>query len=364
MSELTNPDLGWEYSQTMNYGLDFGLFNNRLSGTVEYYVQKTNDVLLQVSLPSSNGVDKYMANIGKTENKGLELSLNGTILDNLNGWTWEAGVNLYVNRNKLTALASGAERDENNWWFVGHSINVIYDYEKIGLWQESDVNRQLFEPNVEAGEIRVKYTGEYNADGTPVRVINASDRQIMEIDPDFQGGFNTRVAYKGFDLSVIGSFKSGGTLISNLYGSGGYLNNLNTRSGNNVKVDYWTPENTGAKYPKPAGKLSSDNPKYASTLAYFDGSYMKIRTISLGYNFDQRWMKNLGITKLRLYATVQNPFVMFSPYKKESGMDPETNSYGNENAAVAYSNNLKRLLTIGTNTPTTRNYLFGMNLTF
>jgi hypothetical protein len=130
-------------------------------------------------------------------------------------------------------------------------------------------------------------------------------------------------------------------------------------------VDYWTPENTDAKYPKPGGVMSSDNPKYGGTLGYFDASYMKIRTISLGYNFESLgWLKNAGIEKLRIYATAQNPFVMFSPYYKESGMDPETNSYGNENAAVSLGNNLKRLLTIGTNTPTTRNYLFGINLTF
>ena len=99
-------------------------------------------------------------------------------------------------------------------------------------------------------------------------------------------------------------------------------------AGDNVKIDYWTPENTGAKYPNPGGVLSGDNPKYGSTLGYFDASYLKIRTITLGYNFDQiGWMKNNGYYKLRIYVTAQNPFVMFSPYHKESGMDPETNSY-------------------------------------
>ena len=104
----------------------------------------------------------------------------------------------------------------------------------------------------------------------------------------------------------------------------------------------------------------------ASTLGYFDASYLKIRTISLGYNFAQTWIKKAGIDKLRIYVTVQNPFVMFSPYHKESGMDPETNSFGNENttAASPLSVNLRRLLTIGTNTPSTRNYLIGINLTF
>jgi hypothetical protein len=185
----------------------------------------------------------------------------------------------------------------------------------------------------------------------------------MSLQPNFQGGFNTRVGWNGLDLSIVGTFKNGGLLNSTLYGSSGYLNNLNSRAGNNVRVDYWTPENTGAKYPAPGG-VGGDNPKYGSTLGYFDASYLKIRTISLGYNVKEKFLARTGLVKLRVYATVQNPFVMFSPYHKESGMDPETNSYGNENAAAPLSANLKRILTIGTNTPSTRNYLVGLNLTF
>ncbi len=365
VSTLPNPNLGWEYSITKNIGLDFSIMRNRLSGTIEYYITNTKDILLSVNLPPTSGVDSYMANIGETQNKGIEISLNGVILNNLNGWTWEAGFNLYANRNKLVKLSSESERDEINWWFVGHPIDVIYDYEKIGLWQEADTALlKVLEPGGKFGMIRVKYTGDYNEDGTPTRAIGPADRQIIEIEPDFQGGFNTRIAYKGLDLSIIGTFKKGGILNSTLYGSSGYLNLMSGRRGN-VKVDYWTPENTDAKYPKPGGPTSNDNPKYGSTLGYFDASYLKIRTITLGYNFDQmKSLKSIGVYKLRLYFTLQNPLVLFSPYHKESGMDPETNSYGNENAAVPYSNNLRRLLTIGTNTPTTRNYLFGINLTF
>jgi len=282
----------------------------------------------------------------------------------LDGWTWEAGINLYTNHNTLVSLASGQLKDENNWWFVGSPIDVIYDYEKIGLWQEGDPYLDVLEPGGNIGMIKVKYTGEYKEDGTPTRKIDTSDRQIIDIEPNFQGGFNTRVAYKGIDLNIIGTFKSGGILNSTLYGSGGYLNNMNARSGNNVKIDYWTPENTDAKYPKPGGIQTSDNPKYGSTLGYFDASYLKIKAITLGYNFDRKLMKKTGIQHLRVYFSLQNPLVMFSPYYTESGMDPETNSYGNENAAVAYSYNLRRLLTVGTNTPSTRNYLFGINLTF
>ncbi len=360
VSELPNPNLGWEYSKTWNFGLDFALLDNRLSGTFEYYIQNTHDVLLSVGLPKTAGVSSYMANIGETQNKGIELSLDGIIIDNLNGWTWEAGLNVYSNKNKLVALASERKKDEGNLWFVGNSIDVIYDYTKIGLWQEGDPYFAELEPGGNVGMIKVKYNGPVDENGKPTRAIGADDREVLEVNPDFQGGFNTKVTYKGFDLSAIGTFKSGGILISSLYAANGYLNNLNSRSGNNVKVDFWTPENTDAKYPKPNG-VGGDNPKYGSTLGYFDASYLKVRTIALGYNFNQSVLKNLGIEKLRMYCTVENPFVMFSPYNKESGMDPEPNSYGNENVAVGGP---RRLLIVGTNTPSTRNYLVGLNVTF
>jgi hypothetical protein len=360
VTQLPNPELGWEFSETWNYGLDFTIMKNRLSGTIEYYSTSTKDLLLSLGLPQTSGVSSYTANIGTTQNKGFEISLNGTILNNVNGWTWEAGINLYSNKNKLTALASGQTRDEGNGWFVGHNINAIYDYKMIGLWQQNDPYLSILEPGGNVGMIKVLYTGDYNPDGTPVRQIGAADRQIMDVDPDFQGGFNTRVAYKGFDLSLIGSFQSGGILVSTLNGGSSYLNLMTGRRGN-IKVDYWTTDNTGAKYPAPSGILSGDNPKYINSESYFDGSYMKVRNIQLGYDFSQSLLKNSGVN-LRLYFTVQNPFVMFSKFNKEMGLDPETNSYGNQNVATGgYSS---RILTVGFNAPSTRNYVIGVNLTF
>ena len=362
VSALPNYDLGWEYSSTWNFGLDFTLFGGRLSGTFEYYIQKTSDLLQSVNLPSTSGVSSYVGNVGKSENKGVEFTLNGTILDNHNGWTWDASINISANRNKLTELASGADRDEANNWFVGYPIDAIYDYEKIGLWQEGDPYLDILEPGGNVGMIKVKYTGEYNEDGTPVRQIGPDDRQIMSLESKFTGGFSTRVAYKGFDLNIITAFKCGGKLLSTLHHAGGYLNMLTGRRGQ-VDVDYWTEENTNAKYPKPGGIQSGDNPKYGSTLGYFDASYWKVRNISLGYKFDeQKWLKNFGIQSLRAYVSIQNPFVICSPFHKETGLDPETNSYGNENSATAAFQ--QRFLTVGTNSPSTRNYLFGINLTF
>jgi hypothetical protein len=364
VSSLPNTNLGWEYSSTWNFGLDFSVLNGRINGTLEYYVQKTTDLLQSVNLPATSGVSSYVGNVGKTQNKGVEFTLNGTILDNVNGWTWDASFNLAANRNKLTELASGADEDIENSWFKGYPIDAIYDYVYEGLWQEGDPYLDILEPGGNVGMIKVKYTGGYNEDGTPKRAINEDDRQVISMESKFTGGFSTRLAYKNFDLNIITAFKCGGKLISTLHSSYGYLNMLSGRR-NNVDVDYWTPENTGAKYPKPGGIQSGDNPKYGSTLGYFDASYWKVRNISLGYNFNNHaWLKRLGVSALRAYVTVQNPFVICSPFYKETGLDPETNSYGDENVAVSSTTIQSRFLTIGTNTPSTRNYIFGINLTF
>jgi len=361
VSTAPNASLGWEFSKTWNYGVDFTLLNRRLSGTVEYYITNTEKLLLNKGLPQSSGLSSVTENVGKSQNKGLEISLNGVIIDNPEGFSWEVGGNLYANRNKIVELSSGSDRNENNLWFVGHNINALYDYQYVGLWQQGDPYLNILEPGGNVGMIKVLYTGGYNADGTPVRAIGPADRQIIDTNPDFMGGFNTRFAYKNVDLSVVGAFQKGGVLISTLYGSAGYLNRLTGR-GNNVDVEYWTPENTDVRYPKPGGAMSGDNPKYASTLALFDGSYVKIRTITLGYNFPKYALENLGVTNLRLYATVQNPFVFGSPYYRQSGMDPEPNSRGDENQSVtSYKRNQ---LVIGTNNPSTRNYMLGLNLTF
>ena len=385
VNALPNPELGWEYSKTWNFGLDFSLFNGRLSGSFEYYTQKTKDILLDVSMPSTSGVSSFTGNIGNTQNKGFELTLNGIILDNKNGWHWEAGINLYANRNKLTKLTGAQtadgkpERDEANRWFVGHPIDVIYDYEYDGLWNESDVyevtlpngtqttNFAILEPGGNLGMIKVKYNDDVLDDNrVPTRQIGPDDRRIISMEPDLIGGFNTTVGYKNFDLTVIGAFQIGGKLISAIHSSNGYLNMNSGRRGQ-LDIDYWTEQNTGAKYPKPGGISSSDNPKYGSTLGYFDAGYLKVRAITLGYNFDKlKAVKNFGINRLRLYATIQNPFVLFSPFTNESGLDPETNSWANENTAVAYGeySGKHKMPIVGYNTPTTRNFMFGINVTF
>ncbi|MBN2610788.1 MAG: TonB-dependent receptor [Bacteroidales bacterium] len=379
VSQSPNLNLGWEYSTTWNYGIDFGLFSNRLMGTFEYYSQKTEDVLVAQSLPRTSGVtESFMTNIGKTENKGVELSLNAAIIKDNNGWSWDLGFNFYANRNKIVALASGQEYDKGNGWFVGHPIDVIYDFNKIGIWQlgeESEVVK--YEGSTgEVGMIKVEYTGEYDVNGDPVRQIGTGqtleddDRQILgSIEPDFQGGFNTRVGYKGLDLSVIGYFKSGGILVSAIHSPTSYLNMNNGRRGQ-LEIDYWTLDNPTNAYPKPYGPEVTNHPKYGSTLAYFDASYIKISNITLAYNFKTELLSRAKIDKLRLYVTAQNPLVFASDYYSETGLDPQPNSTSDDihNQAVAPSNNngvvKDRVYVVGYNTPATRNFLFGINVTF
>ena len=268
------------------------------------------------------------------------------------------------------ALADGSDRDEGNAWFVGYPLNCLYDYEYDGLWQPGDPYMDILEPSTEVngmkqaiGTIKVKYHGEYEADGTPKRAINTTDRVPINAEATFQGGFNTTVAWKNLDLTVIGAFQAGGILLSSLHSANSYLNMLTGRRGQ-LNVDYWTPENTGAHYPRPGSLVSSDNPKYASTLAYFNGSYLKIRTITLGYNFHKLGaLKRAGIDNLRVYTTLQNPgLVLFSDYTRETGLDPEPNANGGSTAAGRPGPS--RLSYVGYNTPNTRNFLFGVNLTF
>jgi TonB-dependent starch-binding outer membrane protein SusC len=379
VSQSPDPYLGWEYSSTWNFGLDFGVLNNRLTGTLEYYIQKTKDVLVNQNLPRTSGTtEPFPTNIGETENKGFELSLNGSIIKDRNGLYWNLGFNLYANRNKIVSLASGQEYDKGNGWFVGQPIDAIYDFKKIGIWQkgEEDEVTKYEGSTGQVGMIKVEYTGDYDGNGDPTRLIGQGttleddDRQIIgSIEPDFQGGFNTQVGYKGLELSVIGYYKSGGILVSALHSPTSYLNMNNGRRGQ-IKIDYWTEDNPTNAYPKPYGPEATNNPKYGSTLAYFDASFVKISNITLAYNFKTEWLEKVKIDKLRVYATVQNPFIFGSDFYKETKLDPQSNTTSNNiyNQTVPPSNNSgvikDRIPVVGFNIPATRNYLLGLNVTF
>ena len=354
VSGLPNDQLGWEFTQTLNIGVDFGFLQDRITGSVEVYKQWTKDILLRQSLVPSNGIDgSFLNNIGETENKGLEFNVNAIIFDGDDSqgeFTWEISANLFLNREKIVALADGDTEDIGNGWFVGQPIDVIYDFQKIGIWQLGE-DAESFNQN--AGEIKV---ADLDGDGA---ITADNDRKILgNYQPDFQGGFTTKFAYKGFDLSINGYFRVGGMITSVLHQPGSFLNMLQGRR-SGIRVDFWTPDNPTNDYPRP--DIARDNPLYGSTLGYFDGSFLKIRSINLGYTFPSALLERIGFQQLRVYATAQNPFVLFSPYLKNTGgVDPEPTGTGGGIGGSVPS----RTLTINANTPPTMSFIFGLNFRF
>lgn len=365
VSKLPNPNLGWEYTTNYNIGIDFGFLNNRLSGYFDYYYQKTKDVLVKVQLPQSSGVlDPMYQNVGTTENRGFEFNLSAQIIKPTeeNGFGWDMDFNIYTNHNKIISLNSGVSEDIGNGLFVGHPINVIYDYVKLGIIQESEAPYFGYS----AGKIKVQDLS--GPDGVPDGTITAAyDRKIVgTYEPDFEGGLSTRFYYKNFDLSAVSFFRSGGTLVSTIYMPQSYLNTNNARR-NSIKVDYWTPEHTSGTYPEPGNQSTADVNDFGTTLGYFKASFLKVRTISLGYTFEPKVLSYIGGKKARIYFTAQNPFIMFSPYVKAGGVDPETTGTGSQAANTglkAGSGITDRVLTVGANAPPTRNFLVGLSVTF
>ncbi|KAA6311654.1 TonB-dependent receptor SusC, partial [termite gut metagenome] len=212
---------------------------------------------------------------------------------------------------------------------------------------------------------KIKLADLSGPDGVPDGKITGDDRKVLgSFEPDFAGGFSTRFYYKNFDLSVVSFFKSGGYLVSTQHMSHSYLSTNNGRR-NSIKVDYWTPEHPTGTYPQPGNQSTADQNDWGTTLGYFDASFLKIRTISLGYTFNKNLLSSWGCKSARLYLTCQNPFTLFSPYMDAGGLDPEATGIGPQGANSSMDGGLQaRMLTIGANTPPTRNFLLGASLTF
>ncbi len=356
-----NPQLTWEFTTTNNIGLDFGILNNRIMGSLEFYQQKTKDVLQSVSLPQSSGVGSVTKNVGSTANKGIELSLSTVNIESASGFTWTTDFNFTVNRSEITFLNGGVASDVSRAWFVGQPIDVIYDYEKIGIVQTGETGL----PGFTTGEIKIKdqLTVDTDGDGKPDAgngVINADDRVILgSLQPDWTGGLTNRIAYKGFDFNFVLFWKVGGMLVSNFYqgNASNPINSLESRT-SGPKVDYWTPSNPTDKYPKPG--LASQTPDYGSTMGYFDATFMKVRSMQLGYTIPASALKKIGLSSVNLYLQAQNPFkAFFSDYVKEGGLDPEPTGFGGT-STPGFGNRPS----VGINTPPTKSFIFGVNIKY
>ncbi len=371
VTSLPATDLGWQSTSQVDIGIDFGLLNNRITGTVDWYHQKTKDILLSVPLPPSNGAGSTLKNLGKTEGKGLETSLTIELFRKPRGFNWSADLIYFFNREKITQLTTPDEKANlGAGWFVGQPLSVIYDYRKLGIWQTADKENgtlaQQTSPVQFPGQIRVE---DVNGDNK----IDASDRQILgNFQPKWEGGITNRFEFKNFDASIVTYARMGMKVLvpyltGNSTGSGGFAF-FNQSRVNQVKVDYWTENNPTNAFPAP--DAASAVAYFGSTLGYYDGSFIKIRSINLGYTFTSTLLKKVGASSARIYLNATNPLILYSPLVSQNlAVDPEGNSYATGSATLnpqgaSERGAPERQISVNLNNPPVRQYTLGLNLKF
>lgn len=362
-SKLANPKLKWETSTTLNLAADFGLFNNRLSGTVEWYKKSTTDLLVNRQLNASIGYTTQPDNIGEVQNKGIEVTLNA-IPVRTKELTVQAGLMFSKNKNSIIKLygdlnGDGREDDDvANRWFIGQPIEVFYQPKYLGVWQAQEVYPgSTFNPTTGKWEINGAqapvavdpktnkplidpYTGKAPIPGTTKiedkngdGKINALDNYITSKYPDWMGSFNLSATWKGFDFSmdiytVQGIIKDNQYLYD--YTAGGDLRG----NRNGIKVNYWTPENPAPVYPQPNAGTS---PPGMALIGLQDASYWRLQNLTVGYSLPKRILSPLKLSTVRVYVSGQN-LITRTDYL----------SYSPEQDLYAY--------------PTTINYVFGLKI--
>ena len=309
---LGNPDLGWEKTKQINYGIDFSFVNSRISGTLEYYTSDTTDLLLKRSVPTPTGYRDTYENVGETEGEGVELTLN-TINVRAKDFEWSSNLSFSYQQSKIVSLANGKFDDINNNLFIGQPQNVLYGYESNGIWKPEDAAEMAkFNTNGAGftfGNARPKdQNGDYKIDANNDRVI------IGSADPKYIAGLTNTFRYKNVELSFF------------IYGRMGYIYNTGGENsgakGSQRSIDYYTDNNTNAEYQKPIYSAGTGD-SFFPILGYRDGDFLKVRNISLGYNFTNEMAAKAGVSKLRLYFQVMNPGMI---YNKVKWMDLDTQS--------------------------------------
>ncbi len=318
---LPNLELKHETITTFNVGVDFSIFKRLLQGSIEVYNSSTKDLLLKRGVPSTSGYTFTYFNAGEVQNKGVELGLTANVI-NTQDFRWSVSMNWSNNKNELIDLYDDADgnpilEDDTYRYYVGQPIGVIRQYQFDGIWQAGDnfddapqANPNSTDPQTDLrpGDIRIKDTNgvddDGNVTGVPDGKITPEDRVFTDGNPDWFGSLSTNFSYKGFDL-LVDFYAVEGAIKTNPFLS--VFNNGGTLQGkaNGVKVPYYTPENPSETYPRPNFDSA---PKYLGALAVKDASYIRLRTISLGYTLPAAINDKLNIEQIKVYITGTNLF--------------------------------------------------------
>jgi TonB-dependent starch-binding outer membrane protein SusC len=304
VNRLQNPGLKWERTASLNLGLDYSIFKDRIAGTIDVYKKSTKDLLILRALPDVTGFFNVLSNLGEVQNRGIEISLNTLNIDHTN-FSWRSTINFTLNRNKIVHLygpvdvvdSTGKvigqeERDDvANRWFIGHDIDAIWNLKVLGVWQQSEAT-QAAVYGVRPGDFKIQ---DVNGDGK----YSDADRQFLGFaTPRFQWALrNEFTIYKNFDLSFL------------LYSNWGDISSFNQAKNNTGFIDrqnsyrfpYWTPENPINDY----ARLFSSNGSAVFNV-YKKTSFIRLSTIALGYTLQPNIIKRAKLESMKVYINVTN----------------------------------------------------------
>lgn len=292
-SQIGNSDLKWEMSANTDVGLDFGLWGNRVAGTIDGYITHTSNLLLQRFLPATTGVSSVMQNVGKTMNRGLELTLNTINIDRPK-LSWRSTMTFFTNHEEIVALAAG-QNDIGNGWFIGYPTSVFYDYKKIGIWQTAD-SALAASFGQKPGAIRV---ADLDGDG---KITAANDRMVLGSPrPKWNASMVNNFRYHAFDLSLT-AFVRWGQMMNYEYNQNYKPDGVE----NGAHVNYWLPTNPSNDFPLPTTALNFRNYPYFTTLYYADGSFVKLSEGTLGFTLPPSLAGRVAASRARIYVTGRN----------------------------------------------------------
>ncbi len=323
-NSVANEELTWEKTSAFNLGLDFGFFKNRINGSVELYWSKTKDLLYYQSLPGSSVFPTAIGNIGNTSGHGVEVTINAQPIVKKD-FTWDINFQATFMRDKVTSLSDGVTRNINGrtGQIVGEPVNIYYDYEQNGgCWQPGEYEQyvQAFADRHEGAE--PTFRNDCSSYGTPgtIKIVDQNDdgklddndKRVYNRTPKAIFGMTNSFTYKDFSLSFQMYARLGG------YFSYDFNSRLTYDNANQVDLDYWTPVNTGAKFPS-LGADKAPWTNYGTATYYEKADFFKIKDITLAYNLPSKVIKKIGLNRLRLYASMKN-YITFS---KVDNYDPE-----------------------------------------